>query len=155
MPNFVDTTPAGECLFCKLQSGALPAVKLFEDDLVFAFLDRGPVNRGHALVATKRHATSLLDITDDEAAAVMRAGRRIAKALYQVYDCPGLTLLQANGKDGGQTVFHFHLHVVPRYPGDGTGLIWPRKEVPMPSLAEDGVLIERRLNSLQTERKNS
>ena len=82
----------------------------------------------HVLVATKRHAATLLDITAEEATAVMQTAQRVARAVQAVFDPPGLTLLQANGREGDQTVFHFHLHVVPRHADDGIALSWPRKE---------------------------
>ena len=91
-------------------------------------MDLGQVNPGHVLVATKRHAATLFDITPEEAAAVMQTAQKVAQAVQAVFDPPGLTLLQANGKEGDQTVFHFHMHVVPRHGNDGIALSWPRKE---------------------------
>ena len=128
MPEFVDTSPPGDCIFCKLVAGQIPSVKVHEDELSLAFMDLGQVNPGHVLVATKRHAASLLDITPDEAAAVFRTTQRIARAAQQAFDPEGLTVLQANGAVAGQTVGHFHLHVLPRHAGDGVDLSWPRKE---------------------------
>lgn len=128
MPMFVDTSPPGQCIFCRLVAGEIPCAKVHEDALTIAFMDIGQVNPGHVLVATKRHAATLLDITPEEAAAVMQTAQRVARAVQEAFDPPGLTLLQANGREGDQTVFHFHLHVVPRHGGDGIGLSWPRKE---------------------------
>ena len=128
MPDFVDTSPAGVCIFCKLVQGEIPSAKVYEDDLTLAFMDVGQVNPGHVLVATKRHAANIFEITDAEAAAVMRTARKVAQAAKLAFEPAGLTLLQANGVEGGQTVAHFHLHVVPRHAGDGVGLSWPRKE---------------------------
>lgn len=128
MPLFVDPTPPGQCLFCKLVAGEIPSARVYEDALTLAFMDIGQVNPGHVLVATKRHAATLLDITAEEATAVMQTAQRVARAVQAVFDPPGLTLLQANGREGDQTVFHFHLHVVPRHADDGIALSWPRKE---------------------------
>ena len=128
MPMFVDTTPPGQCLFCRLVAGEIPSARVYEDALTIAFMDIGQVNPGHVLVATKRHAATLLDITADEAAAVMQTAQRVARAAQAVFNPPGLTLLQANGREGDQTVFQFHLHVVPRHADDGIALSWPRKE---------------------------
>jgi histidine triad (HIT) family protein len=125
---FIDTSPPGQCIFCRLVSGDIPSAKVYEDALTIAFMDLGQVNPGHVLVATRRHAATLLDITAEEAAAVMQTAQRVARAVQAVFDPPGLTLLQANGREGDQTVFHFHLHVVPRHGGDGIALSWPRKE---------------------------
>lgn len=128
MPMFVDHSPPGQCLFCRLVAGEIPSAKVAEDDLTVAFMDIGQVNPGHVLVATKRHAVTLLDITPEEAAAVMQTAQRVAQAAQAVFDAPGMSLFQANGPVGGQTVFHFHLHVLPRHADDGMALAWPRKE---------------------------
>ena len=128
MPMFVDTTPAGQCLFCRLVAGEIPSARVYEDDLTLAFMDIGQVNPGHVLVATKRHATTLLDLTPHEAAAVMQTAQRVAKAIEVTFQPPGITLLQANGREGDQTVFHFHIHVLPRHAQDGVTFTWPRKE---------------------------
>ncbi|MBF5003418.1 HIT family protein [Diaphorobacter caeni] len=128
MPHFVDNSPPGHCIFCRLIAREIPAAVVHEDDLTIAFMDLGQVNPGHVLVATRRHADTLYDLTDDEAAAVMQTSRRIAMAAQKAFPSAGLTLLQANGAEGGQTVKHFHMHVVPRHADDGIALSWPRKE---------------------------
>ena len=128
MPHFVGTSPPGQCIFCRIVSGEIPAARVHEDDHTIAFMDLGQVNPGHVLVATKRHAVTLLDITPEECAAVMQTAQRVAQAAKLAFEPPGLTLLQANGPEGGQTVFHFHMHVVPRHADDGIALSWPRKE---------------------------
>lgn len=128
MPEFVDTSPAGTCIFCKLVAGQIPSQRVHEDALTLAFMDLGQVNPGHVLVATRRHAATLLDITPEEAAAVMQTARRVALAAQAAFQPAGITLLQANGAVAGQTVGHFHIHVLPRHAGDGVDLAWPRKE---------------------------
>jgi len=134
MPAFIDPTPPGQCLFCRLVAGEIPATRVYEDELTLAFMDLGQVNPGHVLVAVKRHAATLLDLTPEEAAAAMRTAQKIARAAKDAFDPPGITLLQANGKEGEQTVFHFHLHVVPRHAGDGITFSWPRKDPPRETL---------------------
>lgn len=136
MPMFVDTSPPGQCIFCRLVAGEIPAAKVHEDTLTIAFMDIGQVNPGHVLVATRRHAATLFDITPEEAAAVAQTAQRVARAAQAVFDPPGLTLLQANGREGDQTVFHFHLHVLPRHAQDGVALSWPRKDPPAQVLRE-------------------
>lgn len=136
MPMFVDTSPPGECIFCRLIAGEIPAAKVYEDEQTLAFMDIGQVNPGHVLVAVKRHAATLLDLSPEEAGAAMQTAQRIAQALKASFDPPGITLLQANGKEGDQTVFHFHLHVVPRHGNDGITLSWPRKNPPREVLEE-------------------
>ena len=131
MPMFVDTSPPGHCIFCKIVAGEIPAAKVYEDDLTVAFMDIGQVNPGHVLVASKRHAVTVLDLTAEEATAVMQTAQRVAQAAEQAFAPDGITLFQANGAAGGQTVFHFHMHVLPRHENDGMALVWPRKEPAM------------------------
>lgn len=128
MPMFVDTSPPGQCIFCRLIKGEIPAAGVFEDDETLAFMDIGPVTPGHVLVVSKRHAANLFELSADEAAAVMRTAHKVAHAVREAFDPPGLTLLQANGRAGNQTVFHFHMHIVPRHADDGIALSWPRQE---------------------------
>ena len=123
-------------LFEKLLHGELPCAKVYEDEFVFAFMDAGQVNDGHVIVATKAPRETLLDCTDDEAAALMRAARRIAIAVQAAFQPEGITVLQANRPAGWQTVPHAHLHVLPRYTGDGVELTWPRKEPGLDRLRE-------------------
>ena len=127
MPKFVDPTPPGQCLFCRLVAGEIPAARVYEDARTLAFMDIGQVNPGHVLVAVKRHGA----ITPEDAGAAMQTAQRVALAVREAFDPPGLTILQCNGVEGDQTVFHFHIHVVPRHGDDGVGLSWPRKEPPM------------------------
>lgn len=145
MPEFIDPSPPGSCIFCRLIRGEIPAVKVHEDALTIAFMDIGQVNPGHVLVAVKRHAPMLFDITPAEAAAAMQTARRVALAVQAAFAPPGLTLLQANGKQGNQTVFHFHLHVLPRHGDDGVALSWPRKDPPAARLEEYADKIRRAL----------
>ena len=130
MPMFVDDSPPGQCIFCRLVAGDIPSARVYEDAQTIAFMDLGQVNPGHVLVAVKRHAATLFDLTAEEAGAAMQTARRVAMAVREAFDPPGLTLLQANGREGDQTVFHFHMHVVPRHGNDGIALSWPRKEPP-------------------------
>lgn len=147
MPMFVDTSPPGHCIFCKIVAGEIPAAKVYEDDLTIAFMDIGQVNPGHVLVASKRHAVTVLDLTAEEAAAVMQTAQRIAHAAQQAFAPDGITLFQANGAAGGQTVFHFHMHVLPRHEGDGMALTWPRKEPAMPLLQHYAQQLQTALQS--------
>jgi len=123
-------------VFEKLLSGEWPCAKVYEDDLVFAFMDAGQVNDGHVIVATKAPHETLLDCSEDEAAALMRAARRIAIAVQAAFAPEGITVLQANRPAGWQTVPHLHLHVLPRFAGDGVELSWPRKEPGLERLRE-------------------
>lgn len=128
MPEFVDHSPPGHCIFCRIAQQELPAAMVYEDALTLAFMDIGQVTPGHVLVASRRHAPTLLELTPAEAAAVMQTAQRMAQALQTAFAPEGITLLQANGAAGGQTVGHFHIHVVARHAGDGVSFQWPRKE---------------------------
>ncbi len=123
-------------VFEKLLSGEWPCARLFEDEHVFAFMDAGQVNDGHVIVATRRPVATLMDASEAEAEALMRAARRVAIAVEQVFAPEGVTVLQANRAAGWQTVPHLHLHVLPRWSGDGVTLGWPRKEPGLERLRE-------------------
>ena len=119
-----------DCIFCRLIAGDIPASIVYQDELTVAFMDIGQVNPGHVLVASRRHASDLLALTADEAAAAMRSAHRIAGAVKQAFNPPGMMLLQTNGAAGDQTVFHFHIHLLPRHESDGVSLAWPKKNPP-------------------------
>ncbi|HJV52741.1 MAG TPA: HIT family protein [Noviherbaspirillum sp.] len=123
-------------VFSRIIRGELPCAKVYEDALVFAFMDAGQVNPGHVLVVTKTPYETLMDADEESAAALMRAANRIAKAVQAAFAPEGITILQANKPAGWQTVPHLHLHVLPRYSNDGVELTWPRKEPGMEKLLE-------------------
>ena len=112
---------AEDCAFCGIAAGSSPAHVLYEDDVTVAFLDIAPLTRGHALVIPKAHARTLLDMDEDLAGAVMVSARRVAEIPQRSLDPEGFTLLQANEAVGWQTVFHMHVHVIPRWRTDGIG----------------------------------
>lgn len=115
-------------IFEKILLGEIPGVKIYEDALVFAFMDAGQVNPGHVLVATKKPYETLMDADEDSVVALMRAAHKIARAIQIAFQPEGITLLQTNKPAGWQTVPHLHIHVVPRFNDDGASLIWPRNE---------------------------
>jgi histidine triad (HIT) family protein len=115
-------------IFTRIINGELPCAKVYEDDLIFAFMDAGQVNPGHVIIASKQPYETLLDADEETAAALMRAASRIAKAVDRAFHPEGFTILQANKAAGWQTVPHLHLHVLPRHANDGVDLTWPRKE---------------------------
>jgi histidine triad (HIT) family protein len=129
-------------VFAKIIRGELPSAKVYEDELVYAFMDAGQVNPGHVLVATRQPYETLLDADDESAAAMMRAAARIARAVQKAFSPDGITILQANKPAGGQTVPHLHLHVLPRYENDGVGLTWPRKDPGIETLRDYAARIE-------------
>jgi histidine triad (HIT) family protein len=123
-------------IFEKLASGEIPCAKVYEDDIAFAFMDAGQVNDGHVVVASKRPAATILDLTAKEAAHLFAVTREVAAAVERAFAPDGLTILQANRPAGWQTVPHFHLHVLPRHANDGVTLGWPRREPGLDRLRE-------------------
>ena len=113
-----------DCIFCRIAAGAIPAVKIYEDDLVFAFLDIGPINFGHALVIPKEHHESIGTVPEATAGRMMKVGARIGVALKRGLGYDGFNLHLANGTAAGQVVMHAHLHVVPRGVEDGFRWNW-------------------------------
>ena len=112
------------CIFCKIANGDIPAATLYEDEDFRVILDLGPASRGHALILPKCHASNLFDLPDDKAAKVMVLAKKIAARLKEGLHADGINLVQNNGTAAGQTVFHFHLHLIPRYEGDTVSLSW-------------------------------
>jgi histidine triad (HIT) family protein len=102
-------------IFAKILRGEIPAARVYEDDRTLAIMDVMPQSDGHALVLPKAPAENLFDLEPDMAAAVIRSGQKIARAVKTAFNADGIMLMQFNGPVAGQTVFHFHLHVVPRY----------------------------------------
>lgn len=112
------------CIFCKIANGEIPAATLYEDEDFRVILDLGPASKGHALILPKCHAANLFELPDDKAAKVMVLAKKIAARLKEGLHADGINLVQNNGTAAGQTVFHFHLHLIPRYEGDTVKLTW-------------------------------
>lgn len=123
-------------VFERIVAGELPCAKVYEDGLVFAFMDAGQVNPGHVIVASKAPYETLMDADEATATALMAAAWRIARAVEAAFAPAGMTVLQANRAAGWQTVPHLHLHVLPRHADDGVELTWPRKEPGLEKLRE-------------------
>ena len=113
-----------ECLFCRIVAGELPATRVAEDERTVAFMDINPGARGHLLVVPRAHARDLLEIGQEDLAAVAATGQRMAQLLGERLGADGVNLLNSCGEAAWQTVFHFHLHVIPRYDGDPLRLPW-------------------------------
>jgi histidine triad (HIT) family protein len=133
------------CVFCRIVAKEIPATTVYEDAHTLAFMDIGQVNPGHVLVAAKAHAENLYALDDATAAAVFRSAARVARALRDAFAPAGLSVYQANGKPAGQTVLHFHIHLVPRHDGDGMALTWPVKNPPREELERHAARIRERL----------
>ncbi|MFC4619091.1 HIT family protein [Camelliibacillus cellulosilyticus] len=114
-----------DCIFCKIIKGDLPSAKVYEDDNVYAFLDISQVTKGHTLVIPKDHHPNVFELPPETAAKLFSVVPKIAQAVRDAYQPLGLNLLNNNGKIADQSVFHFHLHIIPRYgKGDGYGAVW-------------------------------
>ena len=133
------------CIFCRIMAKEIPATVVHEDEHTLAFMDIGQVNPGHVLVALKKHVENIFALEDAQAAAVFRAAARVARAIRGAFEPQGLSVYQANGAAAGQTVLHLHIHLVPRYEGDGMALTWPVKNPPREKLAEYAEKIRAKL----------
>lgn len=114
-----------DCIFCKIVNGDIPAAKVYENEHVLAFLDISQVTKGHTLVIPKVHKENLFELTPETSKNLFESVPEIANALKKEYKPLGLNLVNNNGEHAGQTVFHFHVHLIPRYgKGDGFGAVW-------------------------------
>ena len=117
-----------DCIFCKIIAGKAEASIVYEDELVLVFPPLHPVNKGHLLIIPKRHAAYLADIDESTAAHVMKTAKTMAAAIRKSgYRCEGINLFLADGEAAEQEVFHFHLHVYPRFKGDGFGFKYDKE----------------------------
>lgn len=133
------------CLFCRIIAGEIPSRKIFEDATTYAFMDIHPGTRGHALVIPKVHATDVHDIAPDALADVARTAQRIARAAKASLACDGVNLVQSSGAAAFQSVFHLHVHVIPRYVGDDVRLPWTPRPGDATSLEETAALLRAAL----------
>lgn len=113
-----------DCIFCKLAGGIIPTVSLYEDDDFRVILDAGPASRGHALILPKQHYQDICELDESVGAKVLGLAARIGKAMKIGLGCAGFNLVQNNGEAAGQTVMHFHMHVIPRYEGGPQMVAW-------------------------------
>ncbi len=113
-----------DCLFCKIVAGEIPASKVYEDEHTLAFMDINPATRGHLLVIPKQHAENLYEINEQDLARCSQVAKQLATRLRDKLGADGINLLNSCGSDAWQTVFHFHIHVIPRYKSDPLKLPW-------------------------------
>jgi histidine triad (HIT) family protein len=137
-----------ECIFCKIVKREVAASIVYEDTLTLAFMDIGHINPGHTIVTLKPHIANIYDLDDSQAAAVFGTAARLAKAVKKAMQPAGMTLLQANEAAGWQTVFHFHIHVLPRQTNDGAALTWPTRNPPREELDRYAAQIKEILVSI-------
>mgnify|MGYP000223204060 FL=1 len=127
-----------DCIFCKLANGEIPTATLYEDDEFRVILDQGPATKGHALILPKNHAANIYELPDEDASAVFVLAKKLATKMTEILHCDGFNIVQNNGEVAGQTVFHFHMHLIPRYLNDGNQdkLTWNHAEFTPEEIAE-------------------
>ena len=116
------------CIFCKIANGEIPSKTLYEDDKFRVILDLGPASKGHALILPKEHYADLYELPEETAGEVMKLAKKMAAQMTQRLGWEGFNLVQNNGELAGQTVFHFHMHLIPRYRDDGQKIGWKPQE---------------------------
>ena len=117
------------CIFCKIANGEIPSATLYEDEDFRVILDLGPASKGHSLILPKSHAANIYELSDETAAKAMVLAKKMATKLRDGLNCDAFNIVQNNGEIAGQTVFHFHMHLIPRYEGDQVGLTWKPGEL--------------------------
>lgn len=125
-----------DCIFCKIANGEIPSKTLYEDEKFRVILDLGPAAKGHALILPKDHFDNLYELSDETGAGVMKLARKMATVMTEKLACDGFNLVQNNGEVAGQTVFHFHMHLIPRYKDDGQTIGWKPGEPSSEELEE-------------------
>mgnify|MGYP000056656249 FL=1 len=117
------------CIFCKIANGEIPSATLYEDEDFRVILDLGPASKGHALILPKEHFKDLYELDDEVASKALVLAKKMITKLTDVLGCDGYNIVQNNGETAGQTVFHFHIHLIPRYKDDEVGLGWKMGEL--------------------------
>ncbi|BBF44673.1 bis(5'-nucleosyl)-tetraphosphatase (asymmetrical) [Lachnospiraceae bacterium KM106-2] len=119
-----------DCIFCKIANGEIPSATIYEDNDFRVIMDINPASKGHAIILPKTHAANIFEVPEDVASKIFVVAKKVATAMKEVLNCDGVNVLQNNGEIAGQTVFHLHMHVIPRYEGDQVKIKWsPAKEV--------------------------
>lgn len=113
-----------DCIFCKISNGEIPSSTIYEDDTFRVILDLSPATKGHALILPKQHFRNIFDIDEATAAKVFVLAKKIAVAMKKTLNCDGVNIVQNNEAIAGQSVFHFHTHIIPRYENDGQKILW-------------------------------
>ena len=117
------------CIFCKLAGGEIPTATLYEDEDFRVTLDANPAAKGHALIIPKEHYANLYELDDELAGKVLVLAKKMITKLTDILGCDGYNIVQNNGEAAGQTVFHFHMHLIPRFKDDGVGVTWKMGEL--------------------------
>lgn len=124
------------CIFCKIANGAIPSKSIYEDGDFRVILDLGPATKGHALILPKQHSADLYELPEETASKVMVLAKKMASRMTKKLQCDGFNIVQNNGEVAGQTVMHYHLHLIPRYRDDGQKILWKPTEVTQEELEQ-------------------
>jgi histidine triad (HIT) family protein len=124
------------CVFCRIVANEIPAAKIYEDEQFLAFLDISQVTKGHTLVIPKKHVENLYQLDQKDASNMLHICQKVASALKATYDLQGLNMVNNNGPLAGQTVHHFHIHLIPRYVDDNFVIVFHQNEPNFPKLSE-------------------
>ncbi|MDE6566428.1 MAG: HIT family protein [Lachnospiraceae bacterium] len=116
------------CIFCKIANGQIPSHSIYEDEDFKVIMDISPASKGHAIILPKNHAANLFELPEDDASKIMHVAKRCATAMQKTLQFDGINILQNNGEVAGQTVFHLHMHLIPRYENDTVDIKWVQKE---------------------------
>ena len=135
-----------DCIFCKLANGDIPTNTRYEDEVVRVIFDASPASKGHVLILPKNHADDIYGLDDETAAHVFQVAVKIAKAMKETCDYEGLNIVQNNGLAAGQTVMHFHMHLIPRYKNDTVSIGWMPGKTSDEEVAEVKAAVEKALN---------
>lgn len=130
------------CIFCKIANGEIPSTTLYEDEDFRVILDLGPATRGHALLLPKNHFANLFELDDETAQKAILVAKKMAGKMKAALGADGFNLVQNNGEAAGQTVFHFHMHLIPRYENDNAGILWEPGETTPEDMAEIKRLVD-------------
>ena len=130
------------CIFCKIANGEIPSTTLYEDEDFRVILDLGPATRGHALLLPKNHFANLFELDDETAQKAILVAKKMAGKMKDALGADGFNLVQNNGEAAGQTVFHFHMHLIPRYENDNAGILWEPGETTPEVMAEVKRLVD-------------
>lgn len=117
------------CIFCKIANGEIPSKTIYEDNDFRVILDLGPATKGHALILPKEHSANLFELPEETAGKAMKLAKKLGEQMVTNLKADGLNIVQNNGETAGQTVKHFHLHLIPRYKDDGQNILWKPGEV--------------------------
>lgn len=134
-----------KCIFCKIANGEIPSETIYEDSTFRAILDLNPASKGHALIIPKQHYRDVSDLEDDVAAKVLPLAAKIGVAMKKALGCAGFNLVQNNGSAAGQTVLHFHMHVIPRYEEGPAMVTWEPGKAEPEELSQTGASIRSTL----------